>query len=357
MKEARPWTFAVGLNNGGSESTGQDRFTVTGGHTNLFNLDHQFVGAYTTSVERTEDVKQLGLSYKVPLYSLGGVMGAIYTRSDVVGNFGTFTSTGAGQTLGVNYTLYLAPQGGRRSYVTFGLEDKMFDAAQIDGTVVGADRRSRPITLGYSARTESDAAVWGYNVDLAFNTGSGRNNDLASYQSEDPRITTVHWKALRGGVSYSAPFAKTWIWSVRSQFQYSPDVLISGEQFGLGGLGSVRGTSVDRPITGDKGVFGNAGDHHPRIGDRAAAAGFPGRRLAGQQQPQRRQQAFQRSTDQRGPGPALRQGAFRRFAGLWARGHGQPRAAHREFRSAATGRRQVLCQLVAALLIAGVGRP
>ena len=39
VKEDRPWTFAVGLNNGGSESTGQDRFTVTGGHTNLFNLE------------------------------------------------------------------------------------------------------------------------------------------------------------------------------------------------------------------------------------------------------------------------------------------------------------------------------
>jgi hemolysin activation/secretion protein len=274
VKEARPWTFAVGLNNGGSESTGEDRFTVTGGHTNLFNLDHQFVGAYTTSVERTEDVKQLGLSYKIPLYSLGGVIGAIYTRSDVVGDFGTFTSTGAGQTLGVNYTLYLAPQGGRRSYLTFGLEDKMFDAAQVSGTVVGADRRSRPITLGYSARTESDAAVWGYNADLAFNTGSGRNNDLASYQTEDPRITTVHWKAVRGGVSYSAPFAQTWLWSVRSQFQYSPDVLISGEQFGLGGLGSVRGTSIDRPITGDKGVFGTFEVTTPELATGLRLLGF-----------------------------------------------------------------------------------
>ena len=99
VKESRPWTFAVGLSNAGSESSGRDRLTVSGGHTNLFNLDHQFVGAYTTSVERTEDVKQLGLAYKVPLYSLGGVIGASYTRSDVVGNFGTFTSTGAGHTL------------------------------------------------------------------------------------------------------------------------------------------------------------------------------------------------------------------------------------------------------------------
>ncbi|MBA3771045.1 MAG: ShlB/FhaC/HecB family hemolysin secretion/activation protein [Ramlibacter sp.] len=256
VKESRPWTFAVGLSNAGSKATGRDRLTVSGGHTNLFNLDHQFVGAYTTSLERFEDVKQLGLAYKVPLYSLGGVAGASYTRSDVVGNFGSFSSTGAGHTMGLNYTHYLAPQGGRRSYLTVGIEDKVFDATQISGIVIGADRRSRPVTLGYTARTETDTSVRAYNLDLAFNTGSGRNNDLASYQNEDPRITTTHWKALRGGASYSAPFAQSWVWTARGQFQYSPDVLISGEQFGLGGVGSVRGSSVDRPLTGDKGVSG-----------------------------------------------------------------------------------------------------
>ena len=49
-------------------------FTVSGGHTNLFNRDHQFVGAYTTSFDEMDDVKQLGLSYKVPLYALGARM-------------------------------------------------------------------------------------------------------------------------------------------------------------------------------------------------------------------------------------------------------------------------------------------
>ncbi|HXC40027.1 MAG TPA: ShlB/FhaC/HecB family hemolysin secretion/activation protein [Burkholderiales bacterium] len=254
VKELRPWTFALGLSNAGSKSSGRDRATVSGGHTNLFNLDHQFVGAYTTSLERTQDVKQLGLSYKVPLYSAGGVIGASYTRSDVVGDFGTFTSTGAGHTFGGSYTHYLPPEGGRRTYVSLGLDDKVFNATVINDTVVGVDRRSRPVTVGYTARIESDAASWGYNVELAANTGSGRNNDLVSYQNEDPRISSVHWKAVRGGVNYSAPFAQSWIWSARGQYQYSPDVLISGEQFGLGGLGSVRGTSIDRPITGDKGL-------------------------------------------------------------------------------------------------------
>lgn len=256
VKEQRPWTFGLSASNAGSDSSGKDRVTVTGGHTNLFNLDHQFVGAYTTSLERAKDVKQLGLSYKVPVYTLGGVIGASYTRSDVVGNFGTFNSTGAGHTLGLSYTHYLAPEGGRRSYITAGIEDKVFDASKINDIVVPGqfDRRSRPVTVGYTARTETDTSVWGYNVDLAVNTGGGDNNDLASYQSEDPRITTTRWKALRANASYLAPVFGAWTLGVRGQAQYSPDVLISGEQFGLGGAASVRGTSLERPISGDKGL-------------------------------------------------------------------------------------------------------
>jgi hemolysin activation/secretion protein len=256
VREQRPWTFGLSLSNGGSSATGEDRFTVSGGHTNLFNRDHQFIGAYTTSLQRPSDVRQLGLAYKVPLYAQGGVIGASYTRSDVVGNFGAFSSTGAGHTLGVNYTLYLAPQGGRRSYVTFGLDDKLFNASKINDIVVpGAlDRRSRPVSIGYSARTETDTSVWGYDTTLAVNTGTGDHDDLLSYRSEDPRIDTVHWKAIRGGASYTGQLAKTWLWSARTLYQYSPDVLISGEQFGLGGQASVRGTDIERPISGDKGI-------------------------------------------------------------------------------------------------------
>lgn len=276
VKEQRPWTFGVSLSNAGSDASGNDRVTVSGGHTNLFNLDHQFVGAYTTSFEKMSDVRQLGLSYRVPLYALGGVVGLSYTRSDVVGDFGTFNSTGAGHTLGVNYTLYLPPDGGRRTYLTFGLEDKVFDAAQINNIVVpGAlHRRSRPLTLGYTARTETDTAVWGYNMELAANTGSGAHNDLASYQSEDPRISTTRWKALRGGASYSAPVAGSWSVGLRGQFQYSPDVLISGEQFGLGGLTSVRGTSLERPLSGDKGLSGSAELFTPELASGLRLLGF-----------------------------------------------------------------------------------
>lgn len=276
LKEQKPWNFSVGLSNAGTKSSGRDRFTVSGTHTNLWNLDHELTAAYTTSLEKPSDVRQFGLTYKVPLYALGGVVGATYTRSDVIGNFGAFSSTGAGHTLGLSYLHYLAPHGGRRSYISFALDDKLFNATEIDRTPVPGqlDRRSVPVTVGYSARTESDKYVFAYEADLAYNTGLGKNDDLVSYQAEDPRIDTVHWKALRGNVSYTAPFSGNWLLFAHGSWQLSPDVLISGEQFGLGGLGSVRGTDIDRPITGDSGLAASLEIQTPELTQGLRLLGF-----------------------------------------------------------------------------------
>ena len=276
VKEQKPWNIGVGISNYGTKNSGRDRFTVTASHSNLFDLDHQFTAAYTTSLQRPGDVKQFGLAYKVPLYALGGVISASATKSDVVGNFGTFSSTGAGYTLGLAYTHYLAPEGGRRSYLSFGVDDKVFNATEIDQTPIpGAlDRRSVPVTVGYTARTETNTYIFGYDAAIALNTGIGSNDDLVSYQSEDPRVSTVHWKAVRGNLNYAAPFAKDWLFSARGSWQYSPDVLISGEQFGLGGLGSVRGTEIDRPITGDSGLSATAEAMTPEVATGLRFVGF-----------------------------------------------------------------------------------
>ena len=256
VSESRPLHFSANLSNTGSESTGQDRLSLIASHSNLFDLDHQFSVAYTTSVERIKDVKQLGLNYRIPLYRQGGVIGLAYTSSDVVGNFGTFNSTGAGQTLGLNYNHYLEPDGGRRSHVTLALDQKLFNVSMVNQVPVPGqlERGSRPLTLGYTVRVESDTSVWGYNADLAVNLPGSRGNNLVAYQSEDIRISNEYWKLIRGGANYFSSFASDWTWGIRGQFQYSADALISGEQFGLGGSSSVRGTG-ERAIAGDSGLF------------------------------------------------------------------------------------------------------
>ncbi len=274
LKESQPWNFSVSASNAGSDSTGKDRLTLAGGHSNLFDLDHQLSLAYTTSAERPSAVSQAGLNYRIPVYRWGGVVGVSYTQSDVVGDFGTFKSNGAGRTAGLNYSHYLPPSGGYRGYITAGLDDKQFDVTQINGAPLAGQlvRRSTPFSLGYNARVESDAAVWGYNAEVAVNVPGGSGNDLASYKTEDPRISNVQWAALRGGVNYAAAFTSGWMWSVRGQFQYSGDALISGEQFGLGGSTSVRGTG-ERPISGDTGALVSTEITTPEL--------FPGLRLVG----------------------------------------------------------------------------
>ncbi|OYU44832.1 MAG: hypothetical protein CFE44_10765, partial [Burkholderiales bacterium PBB4] len=143
-----------------------------------------------------------------------------------------------------------------RATLEAGLEYTLFDGSQINvNPLAGQEsRRSLPLSLGYAARMETDTSIWGYNATIALNLPLGNAGNLAAYQSEDPRVTTVHWKALRGGGNYATALPSGWLWSVRGQFQYSPDSLISGEQFGLGGASSVRGTS-ERPLSGDSGVL------------------------------------------------------------------------------------------------------
>ena len=253
--DSRPWGVSFGLSNTGSAATGKDRLLVAGAYQNVLDLDQQFVGAYTTSMTHPGDVKQYGLNYRIPLYALGSVVNLSHTRSDVVGNFGAFSSSGAGQTMGASYRQYLPPSGGYRSYVSAGADDLQFDVTQINGLpLVGQTlRRARPLNLGYSATKDSDASVWGYNAEVLVNLPGGDGNSLADYQSEDLRITSNQWKLLRGGFNYSANLAAGWLWSTRAQFQYSGVALISGVQFGLGGANSVRGTE-ERPLSGDRGL-------------------------------------------------------------------------------------------------------
>ena len=275
VKESKPWNFSTSVANTGSTTTGDDRFTISGGHANVFGRDHQFTGAYTTSLERPSGVRQIGLNHRIPLYGAGGVLGLSYTQSNVVGNSGGFSFTGAGQTMGLSYNHYLPPEGGYRDYFSIGVDDKLFNALVINGLPVAgtADRRSRPLTVGYTARVESDTAVWGYSAELAFNLAGGDGNTLAAYVTEDPRITTSGWRALKASANYSTSFAEGWLWSLKGQLQYSPDALISGEQFGIGGATSVRGTG-ERPISGDNGFFASTEVTTPEMAPGLRLLGF-----------------------------------------------------------------------------------
>lgn len=256
VTDSPPLKFSASLSNTGSRETGRDRFTVSAGHHNVFGQDHQLLVAATTSLADPSKVRQLGLNYRLPLYGHLTTLEVAYTDSNVVGSFGTFTSSGAGQTLGLTATRHLQAPQGRKRQVFVSWEDKTFEPTSISGVVIAGQqtRRTRPLTLGYAIKAQNTAQTWDGSVALVTNLSGGSGNHLAAYQSESPSVTRRGWSALRVQGNGSQSMGDGWVIGVRGRAQWAPDALIAGEQLGVGGYTSLRGVQ-ERALAGDSGLL------------------------------------------------------------------------------------------------------
>lgn len=255
VQDALPLKFSANLNNTGTRQSGRDRLTLAASYDNLFDRDHQILGAYTTSLAKPSAVSQVGLTYRLPLYERLSMVEASYTQSDVVGDFGTFSSTGAGRTMGATVTRHLqSPQGVKRQ-AHISLEDKTYKPTLLNGlpTAGQALRRTRPLSIGYTTTSQSDRSRWELHASWAVNLPGGAGNSLAAYQSEAPAVSRARWTALRARANWVTGFGDGWTLAWRGQAQWTPDALIAGEQLGLGGYSTLRGTQ-ERALSGDTGL-------------------------------------------------------------------------------------------------------
>lgn len=74
----------------------------------------------------------------------------------------------------------------------------------------------------------------------------------------------VNWWALRLNASLDYLLPKNWLGRLRVSGQYTDQVLIPGEQFGIGGQGSVRGFN-ERVVSGDLGLSGGLDLWTPKL--------------------------------------------------------------------------------------------
>jgi hemolysin activation/secretion protein len=257
VHESPPLSLAAMLTNSGSSASGRDRFTVSAGHTNVWGLDHQAHVSYTTSLARMGDVHQWGFSYRVPFYEWASTLDVSHTRSNVVGNFDTFTSSGAGRTWGALYTWHLPTEKDAAAHrLGVQWEDKVFDAAYINGVILPgqAPRRTRPLSLSHSVRVLGNTSQFDWSTTLSANLPGGLGNDVTAYQTESAAVTRRQWRALRTQSSYVQTLTNDWLFSWRTQAQWSSTALIAGEQLGLGGMNSLRG-AAERTLSGDGGFL------------------------------------------------------------------------------------------------------
>ena len=242
-----------------NRNTGYTRLTVGHQRSNLFDRDHALTVAYTTSPDHLNKVSQYGVFYWAPLYGYNTSINAYWTKSDVdsgaVGVGGVnFNVSGRGEFYGLRATYALPKFASVGQSVSLAVDSRYFQnsigllgGGALPTTAVG----STPVTLKYMAKAEHPRVTLGAGVEYVANIGGGRANNAAAYTTARPQSNT-NWDAIRWELDAQYNIAGRWSLGAKLRGQYSNDALIPGEQFGVGGVASVRGLR-EREATGDRG--------------------------------------------------------------------------------------------------------
>lgn len=255
VEDRSPASLFASLSNRGSRDTGDERLTVGGQYSNLFDADHVLTASYTTSPGHWSDVRQYGLTYRMPFYDLAADLTIVGTHSDVesgtVARF--FEVTGAGTSVGAHWRQGL-PNAGRWGHeLDLSITDTHFDNdVAFLGQPIGADVRTRPIALGYSGEWVGSGANYGFSARYVANLAGGSDNDEAAYAAARSGADQ-DWRAARVHAFVDWRISGPWLLRAELDAQYAGDPLVPGEQLGLGGVDSVRGFRL-RETSADDGV-------------------------------------------------------------------------------------------------------
>jgi len=253
--------FFAWLNNTGTQYTGDYRLGIGYKNNNLFDRDHEISLSFTTSPDFPKDVQQYGISYRIPLYKLLAVwqLYAYYSDIDSGVVAGGFDVSGSGTFIGSKYEWHLPKLAATKSYshqLTLGFDDKLFDNdVFFTDTPFGHDVRSTPLSINYRGLWKELRRSFGFYLEWDKNLGWGSLNDDKTYAVNRYNAKS-DWQLFRFGGNFQG-LKERWLFKGRFDAQYSSHALVSGEQFGMGGItGGVRGF-VERELIGDKGIRGS----------------------------------------------------------------------------------------------------
>ena len=265
VEDRNPQVFFISIDNTGvTDSDTPFRSTFGYQHGNLFNRDHAVTATLTTAPEDPETTTQLGLNYHIPMYQHGGSVDLLFSKSNSAGTTGGDTGggqapgtgggqaadiTGKGTVYGFFYNRPMLTDGSFNHEWSLGVQHKIFDndIRFINAPIDEYEVFSTPLELRYSFKRHAPGSSFFGSLSLLQEIGG----DDSLYNA-DRLEAEAGWTEIRYRVSYDILFAKEWLFHIRSIGQFTDALLISGEQFGLGGVGTLRGFE-ERTITGDKG--------------------------------------------------------------------------------------------------------
>lgn len=294
VADERPWRFSLGFDNTGTPQTGDNRVGIGFQHANVFNLNHVLTLQYVTSPSResnpssfalppNDKVLVVGAGYRVPLPTLGDsidlVAGYANVDSGVVQNL--FNISGSGRVYAGRYNFNLPPAGAYEHRLSPGIDRRYYDNRVVpvgaSGTVV-PDYVVTPLSLAYGGTYRGAARELAFTISAVRNLPGGANGDQATFDAVRPGATASYTLG-RGAFSFVQSLPGDLQGRLRLAGQYTRDELVPGEQFGIGGMDSVRGF-YERQFAGDRGFSGSLELYSPDLGPRLGVNGLRARLLA-----------------------------------------------------------------------------
>ena len=279
--DIRPLKTFLTLDNTGNPQTGDFRLGIGVQHANLFNHDDVGTFNYATSPGKWSQVSLYSGSYRLPLYSRGDSMDFIIAYSDVSAGTaltvaGPLTFSGKGAVYGLRYNHLLKRHGEYSHRIIYGVDERVYknDCSLGNFGAAGCgpsaeDITVRPVSLTYSGNWANPGQISDLYVALAHNIPGAANGRESDFKAARPspdggKSAPSRYSILRFGSSTVNAFENNW--QIRAAFnaQYTPDALISGEQFGIAGATAVRGFP-EREVTRDTGYFANFELYTPNL--------------------------------------------------------------------------------------------
>jgi len=256
VTDEKPGRTSVFADNTGTPATGNLRTGLGYQNANLFNGDDVLSAQLITSPGHASDVKVFGAGYRVPIYKWTGIVDVLAGYSSVSSGVvqDLFNVSGKGTVFGLRYTQLLGRIDTYEHRVALGLDYRAYKNNVINlisGTSEIPDITVHPVSLTYVGRFSQVGRDLSFNVSYSRNIPGGNKGGDADFEATRPGAT-AKYGIVRESVAFSQLLPSDFIVRAVASAQQTHDLLIPGEQFGMGGADSVRGY-YERETASDKG--------------------------------------------------------------------------------------------------------
>lgn len=291
VSDERPNKLSLTLDNTGTQQTGLFRLGLGYQNANMWNRDHVLNAQYVTAPNDNDKTNRLGLypspnvfivgaQYRIPLYKQGDSLefsaGYSNVNSGVVANL--FNISGSGTIYSARYNQNLQKIGELEHKLSYTLDWRAYESVVTQIGVAGAglvpDVTVHPVSLTWAGAYRKGDSDSNFYISVSQNLPGGNDaatgaflGDPYSSPARPPARADANprYFATRWGFNHNRALPRDWQFRWGMSGQLTRDMLVSGEQFGIGGADSVRGF-LEREIINDNGYRGTLELYSPDFG-------------------------------------------------------------------------------------------